>query len=114
MGHGAGERGNSSVSPCGLGPGWFIIPRSPTEVQPRGEQQPWVSLTQAESLSRRGRAAGEGGCRGGSVEGSACVIRLGGVEERAGMSGRTWAANAALPASAAAERTSEAHPRHGQ
>lgn len=131
-GRGAGGQGNSSVSTCGLGPGWFIIPRSLTEVQPGGEEEPWVSDTSRVSISRRGRLVGEGGCRGGTMEGSpragagyhvcdTAGSRQGGMEEQAagrlqpaGMSGRSWATNAAPLASAVGERISEAHPSCGQ
>lgn len=49
---GAGGQGNSSVSTRVLGSGWFITPRNLVEVQPGGEEELWVSLTQAESLSQ--------------------------------------------------------------
>lgn len=103
------------------------------EVQKGGEEEPWVSLTQAESLSQgevvrweKGAAEEEPwrAAHGQVLESRVCDTagsQQGGMEEQAvgrpqsaGMSGRTWAANAAPLASAVGERISEAHPSCSQ
>lgn len=85
-GRGAGEQGDSSVSTCGLGPGWFIIARSLTEAQLGGEGS-LGSLGHEQSLCPR-RAGGE--CAG--QRRSACDTGAGqqrGMEERAAPA-RPW------------------------
>lgn len=85
-GRGAGGQGDSSVSTCGLGPGWFIIPRSLTEAQLGREGSPG-SLGREQSLCPR-RAGGE---RAGQRR-SACDTGAGrqrGMEERAAPA-RPW------------------------
>ena len=103
------------------------------QVQPGGEEEPWVSLTQAESLSLGEVVRWEKGAEeeeprraahGPVLESCVCDAagsQQGGMQEQAvgqpqpaGMSGRTWAANTAPLASAVGERISEAHPSRGQ